>query len=122
MEEIEVWKDIPNYEGYYQVSNLGRVKGLKRTVPLMYGRYRVNNEKIIKLPIDSHGYLKCSLCKNGIATTEKAHALVAIAFLGHIPNGNIIVIDHINGCKTDNMVSNLQIVTHREIHLLVLEN
>ena len=55
----EVWKDIPNYEGLYQVSNLGRVK---------------SKRKILK-PINGE-YLKVGLSKNGVQTTKYIHRLV----------------------------------------------
>ena len=47
MFEQEIWKDIKGYEGLYQVSNMGRIKSLKRKVKNKNG-YRIANEKIIK--------------------------------------------------------------------------
>ena len=100
----EIWKDIPNYEGIYQVSNLGRVKSLKW-----------NKEKILNDVIDKKGYLAYSLFKNNIRKTAKGHQLVAMAFLNYIPNGKMdLVVDHINNVKTDNRLENLQIVSNRE--------
>jgi len=101
--ETEIWKDIKDYEGLYQISNLGRVKSLY-----------FNNERILKVQQKTNGYFIVSLCKDAINKTKKVHQLVAIAFLGHIPCGNNLVVDHINRIKTDNHLENLQVITHRE--------
>lgn len=97
----EVWKDIPNYMGY-QVSNFGRVKSLK-----------CGKVKILKTSISPGGYFRVTLYKNGMVRIV-IHQLVAIGFLNHIPSGSKLVVDHINGIKTDNRPINLRIVTTRE--------
>lgn len=99
---MEVWKDIPDYQGLYQVSNLGNVKSL-----------RFNKERILS-PRQSKGYYLVGLCLNNKRKTMGIHQLVAIAFLNHIPNGHKIIVDHINDIKTDNRVENLQVITQRE--------
>lgn len=98
----EVWKDIPNYEGIYQVSNLGNIKSLK-----------FNKEKIIKSGVNSRGYLMVVLSNQSIRETRSVHSLVAEAFLNHKSIKSKIVIDHINDVKTDNRLDNLQVVSHR---------
>lgn len=97
----EVWKDIPGYEGYYQVSDLGRVKS-----------YR-NKEKILKGSFFKT-YRYICLCVDNNKKTNTIHVLIAIAFLNHKPDGHKIVVDHINNIKTDNRVQNLQLISHRE--------
>jgi len=98
----EVWKDIPNYEGIYQVSNLGNVKSLK-----------FNKEIIMKSAINSRGYRQIVLSNTPIRETRTVHSLVAEAFLNHKSIKGEVVIDHINDIKTDNRLENLQIVTQR---------
>ena len=110
----EIWKDVPNYEGYYQVSNLGRVKNLKRFVKAKSKATRLIKERILKANIDSTTYLAVMLSKDGKKKTFKVHQLVAMAFLNHTPCGHKIVVNHINFNKQDNSLSNLELVTNRE--------
>lgn len=98
----EIWKDILGYEGLYQVSSLGNIKS-----------FHGNNERVLKSSADYYGYHIIILCKNQLRKTFKVHQLVAMAFLNHIPNGNKMVIDHINDSKSDNRLENLQVVTQR---------
>jgi hypothetical protein len=104
--EIEIWKDVPNYEGLYQVSNLGRIKSHPRAC---------TDGGIIKLVISRNGYLCVRLSFNKKRKAVTVHKLVAMAFLGHNHGeNNKLVIDHINNIKTDNRLENLQIITIRE--------
>lgn len=99
----EIWKDIPQYEGVYQVSNLGRVKSLK-----------FNKERILKTGSNGDGYLMVCFNKDMNQKTFKVHQLVAIAFLNHKPDGTLnIVVDHIDNNKLNNNVENLQLTTNR---------
>jgi hypothetical protein len=111
---MEVWKDIPNYEGYYQVSNLGNVKSLERKITLSNGLLRTINEKILKINDNGKGYFIASLSIDKKTKYYLVHQLVAMAFLGHTPNGHKSVVDHINNVKKDNRLDNLQIITNRE--------
>ena len=107
MNNTEKWKDVPNYEGLYQVSNMGNVKSL--------GNDKKRKEKILNNQKDSKGYLRVSLSKNGKVKPMLIHHLITIVFLGHIPDGTRrIVIDHINNIKTDNRLENLQLITNRQ--------
>lgn len=91
----EVWKDIKDYEGHYQVSNQGRVKSLKRV-----------KEQILKPGRDKDGYLFVILYKNNKMKYCFIHRLVAQSF---IPNPqNLPQVNHKNEDKTDNKVDNLE--------------
>jgi len=108
----EIWKDIPGYEGLYQVSNIGNVRSLDR---IIYGEYeRPHHRKgVILKPRVQRGYKYCTLSTDGIAQTYQVHQLVAMAFLNHKPQGHTLVVDHINNIKTDNRLENLQLVSSR---------
>lgn len=103
----EIWKDIPNYEGLYQVSNLGNVKSL----PKKFNKTGC----ILKSKTKNEKYYKAvDLNNKGIRKTYLIHHLVSMTFLNHNPKDNkLLVIDHINNNKLDNRLENLQIVTHR---------
>lgn len=109
---MEIWKDINEYEGLYQISNTGRVKSLERMAKIRWdGKYRTIPEKI-KTPNCRSGYLRVGLSKDGKNKIYSVHRLVAEAF---IPNPhNKPYINHKNGVKIDNRVSNLEWCTHSE--------
>jgi hypothetical protein len=106
----EIWKDVKGYEGIYKVSNLGRVKSLARKS--IDGRNL--KERIFSNTTDKSGYVCLSLRKNNKMKTHKLHQIMAVAFLGHTPNGYEIVVDHIDNVKTNNKLDNLQVITHRQ--------
>ena len=107
---MEIWKDIPNYEGLYKVSNLGKVKSLARKSSC--GRQL--NERILKTPPGGGGYYQCNLYLNGKQKLFNVHKLVAISFLNHKPNGMKIVVDHIDNNKSNNRLENLQLISQRQ--------
>lgn len=111
---MEIFKDVPGYEGMYQVSNLGKVKSLERLVLYKDGRSKLIKEREIKSNLDKYGYYKVRLSFKSKAKNFFVHQLVAMAFLDHKPNGMEIVVDHINRNRKDNNVSNLRLVTNRE--------
>lgn len=106
MKQKEVFKDVPNYEGYYQVSNLGRVKSLNYN--------RTNKPKIMRVGIDKDGYGLYGLSINGVRKTFKAHHLVLMAFNPkEWINRGTNVVDHIDNKKLNNNLDNLQIISRR---------
>lgn len=104
----EIWKDIEDYEGLYQVSNFGRIKSLPRNTKNQYS----NKRHIFNPCKDSDGYLVVGLSKNKQPKTLKVHRLVAIAFIPNILNKPQI--NHIDCDKTNNNVNNLEWVTSSE--------
>ena len=97
----EIWRDVEGYGGKYQVSNLARVRSLYR-----------GKTKLLKPDTIHTGYLRVTLCKDGKTKYPFVHRLVAQAF---IPNpDNKPQVNHIDGDKTNNYVSNLEWVTAAE--------
>lgn len=94
---METWKDIPGYEGHYQVSDLGNVRSVKSKIQLKLYRYY-------------NDYLYCDLQKDGLKKKFKVHRLVLWSFIGH--SGKHI--DHINAKRDDNRLTNLRYCTARE--------
>ena len=109
----EQWEDIPGYVGLYQASTLGRVKSLDRVIVHSNGKEVNYKGKVLNPYVYKH-YQMVNLSKNSKVKTITVHQVIAITFLGHKPNEYKIVIDHINNVKTDNRVSNLQLITHRK--------
>lgn len=105
MNKTEIWKDIAGFEGYYQVSNLGRVRSLDRYVNSKHGK-RLSKGKIIKLSLNGDGYYFLTLSKGHIATPARVNRLVAEAFIEN-PEG-LPVINHIDRNKQNNQVENLE--------------
>jgi len=111
---VEEWRDIMGYEGYYQVSNHGRVRSLDRTVPHINGGIKNIKGKLLaqfKLPT---GYKQINLCRTGIQRCQEyVHTLVLITFNG-LPPTPTHECNHKNGVKSDNHINNLEWVTHSE--------
>ena len=113
MYENEIWKDIPHYEGLYQVSNLGRVKKLSQERENWKGGKWITPEHIMLVRLNKDGYSHLSLTtKNGKRKDEKVHRLVAMAF---IPNpDNLPEVNHKNCIRNDNRVENLEWVSRKQ--------
>lgn len=114
MNKTEVWKPVKGYEGYYEVSNQGRVKSLVG----WNGHKYVNREKIIsgwkqKTSKDgSYQRFVVRLKKNGKGKELKVHRITAEAFIPNI--GNKPNINHIDGNPLNNKVENLEWCTQKE--------
>ena len=104
----EVWRGIPGHEDKYEVSNLGRIRGLPRFVQRGNHKLFVRG-RIIRTPAKSNGYLHFKLANGDESTYPTVHQCVAAAFLGPCPPGHEI--NHKDGDKTNNRPSNLEYVT-----------
>lgn len=104
---VEEWKWVKNFEGIYQVSNLGRVKSFKK-----YSDGYILSQKNRK-----GGYLTATLScsKNMNRKSIKIHILVAQAFIGEIPKGYHV--HHIDGNKQNNVYTNLEIIHPKKHHI-----
>jgi len=98
---LEIWKRIEGTD--YMASNLGNIKSLKR-----------GKSRVLKQGLNRGGYNQVKLYVGEKKSTIDTHKLVAMAFLGHKPNGHTLVVDHRNVDKLDNRLCNLQIITNRE--------
>lgn len=108
----EQWRDVVNYEGFYQVSNLGQVRSVDRVVPhARCGELKVKG-RILRLSPASRGYFTVHLCQKGTQRTVYVHQLVAIAWIGPYPNGQQV--RHGSNGKLDNSISNLCYGTQSE--------
>lgn len=109
---VEEWKDVVGWEGIYLISNLGRVKSLKRIVPHSHSGYKTIPEKVMTINKAINGYLMVKLSKGNKLFNTIVHRLVAIAF---IPNPeNKPEVNHKWGDKEDTRVSELEWVTKSE--------
>lgn len=102
----EIWKDIPNYEGLYQISNLGRVKSFRQS-----SKFHKASEYILKSALANNGYCQVTLYNNTRKKKFLVHRLVAEAF---IPNpNNYPHINHKDENPSNNAVDNLEWCTAR---------
>lgn len=104
----EIWKDIPNYEGLYQISNYGQAKSLM----FINKQCKNKREKILKTYINNRGYKTIKLAKNKTKKAFFIHRLVAENFINNLENKKEV--NHIDGNKLNNNVSNLEWCTRSE--------
>ena len=103
----EEWRDIPNYEGNYKVSNMGRIQSY-----IYYNSKTISKRTRILKPFPGRGgYLRvCLTNKEGDKKFFLIHRIVMLAFYGY----SDLQVNHINGVKTDNRFSNLEYVTQSD--------
>ena len=104
MKVSEIWKDIIGYEGYYQVSSLGRVRSLNRTVRNHLGFTFAKGKVLSGIP--RNGYIRVQLFKDGKFKNYSIHRLVANAFVDN--KNNMPEVNHKNEDKSDNRFNNLE--------------
>lgn len=108
---IEIWKDILDYEGLYQISNFGNVKALERYINICSKRALLK-EKFLKFDASNLGYQRVTLSKNGKTKRFLVHRLVALHFLDKVEGKDIV--NHLDNNPSNNHVSNLEWCTHQE--------
>lgn len=107
----ETWRAIFDYDGLYEISNFGRVRSLDRVVLHKNGKRQPVAGRIL-VPVQLGGYHIVTLCKQGQFTAKSVHRLVAEAFIPNLDNKPHV--NHIDGDKQNNHVSNLEWCTARE--------
>jgi predicted XRE-type DNA-binding protein len=109
----EIWKEVQGYEGLYEISNYGIIKGIERECP--YNKRKLGGKPKSQRS-DKDGYRIVTLCKDCIKKNFKVHRLVAINFLEN--KNNFPMVNHIDGDKANNHVSNLEWCnqSHNEKH------
>lgn len=119
MEYMEIWNPVMDFEGSYEISSMGRVRSLDRTVKghvyksqIIKTRSEIWGPSTVKRRNKEYGrYMKVDLYKKGRRYTKNLARLIWESFNGPIPPG--MEIDHINGDKGDNRLDNLRCCTHR---------
>jgi len=108
----ESWEKCVGLESFAEVSNIGRVRTIDRTVKCIRNGSHIEQKrhgKIISQYIPKNGYPEIAVVINGKRKKYTVHRLVAMAFVDGFSNG--LTVNHIDGDKTNNHVSNLEWVT-----------
>lgn len=119
----EIWKDIPNYDNLYQVSNMGRIKSCSKIVLRNSGKGNaLKEEKILSLEKIKSGYLRVQLSHNKSKKKYLVHRLVALVFIENVNNKKQV--NHKDSVRDNNESSNLEWVTNKEnqIHSVLSGN
>lgn len=104
--EEEIWKDIPGYQGRYQVSNLGRIKSLNMLVGTKGGKKAVRKGRILIPVVNKDGYHIVCLCDGRIKKGIRVHRIVAFVFVPNPFGYNIV--NHKDRNPANNAASNLE--------------
>lgn len=117
---MEVWKDIPKYKGYYQVSNFGNVRSLDRIVNKPNSISYLRKGKMCKLSKSNLGYMTIGFTVNNKKVNKYVHRLVAEVFITNM--NNYPQVNHIDCNKTNNIVYNLEWCTNSQNHIHATKN
>ena len=107
---MEEFRDVPGYEGFYQVSDQGNVISLVRLTPDAIARGVRKAKQSLAFGKNKQGRLQVTLCKGGFAKRFQVHTLVLLAFVGPRPEGTEC--RHLDGDHTNNVLTNLEWNTH----------
>ena len=102
----EIWRSVDGYEGYYQVSNNGKIRSVDRSIINSKGIKRKIRGSQLKLTPDKDGYLKTTLCKNNKKENVFVHRVVASTFIDN--EDTLPEVNHKDENKTNNTIKNLE--------------
>lgn len=106
----EEWRPIPEYEGLYEASNLGRLRSCDRITRHVNRWGTINGQHrrggILKTRVSNQGYERASLCKNGVGKTLSVHRLISKTFDKSFRSD--LQVNHKDGNKLNNSISNLE--------------
>lgn len=109
---MEEWRDIPGYEGFYQVSSEGNVMSMQRLTQDAIDRGVRRAKKSLKFGMNMQGRRQVALCREGQTRRYQVHTMVLLAFVGPRPEG--MEGRHMDGNHLNNRADNLEWGTHRE--------
>ena len=103
---MEVWKEIPGYEGFYEASDYGQIRSMDHRVPCKGNKTRLVKGRIKKLQVNKNGYYITTLSKENVLSTFTVHQLIALTFMPNFSKSDHL--NHIDGNKLNNALSNLE--------------
>jgi hypothetical protein len=122
----ELWKPVPGFEKFYEASTFGRIRSIERTMIRKDGKPLKIKGGILSIKPNSRGYPRVSLCINGTPHWRSVHSVVAETFLQKPPKTGggkeDYGVNHKDGNKTNNHISNLEYITNKENVIHAREN
>jgi hypothetical protein len=114
IENQEEWRDIHGFEGYYQASSFGRIRSVDKIITRKDGKsYFRAGRVLIPFKGTTCNYLSIQFSVNNVPSKHLIHRLIAYTFLGLEPD-SVLEVNHKDGNRLNNAVSNLELVTHQE--------
>lgn len=112
--DMEEWRDIPGFEGYYQASSFGRIRSIDRFVSKCDGKVQFWKGRVLcNFQGTTCNYKSVQFSKDNVSTKHLVHRLIAKTFLG-LDDYSEFEVNHIDGNRNNNHVCNLELVTHQE--------
>jgi hypothetical protein len=116
----EIWTAVHQFKGYYEVSNLGKVKSVKRVIKHKQNGFMYINEKILKPYKDKGGRYRVSLSRNNRNRPYLISKIVYFSFNRHLSyNDKLREVVHIDKCEANNCLNNLKLTTTKESGILL---